>query len=267
MVTKEKKRKILERYKNNEEKILVANILDKGNRYEKTNKIEYTDFLNLNEYRIVISILNELSISYKEFSLNNILTKKVIFFTPDYVEVNNEFFSNYIACLKIKPNISSKLAHKDYMGGIYSLGVKHEVIGDIFATEDAGYVFCKKSISEYIVLNMYKIANQEVKVVEMSFDEEEIMNLSLHFIEKEYIVASMRIDAVLASVYKLSRNEVKEKIQKGDLFLNDKNEYYLSHFLKEGDIVSFKRCGKFKLGKCLRKTRSDRTVIKIYKYS
>lgn len=267
MITREYKRKILERFKNDEEKVLVANVLDKIYRFEKIGKIEYTCFLNLNEFNIISAILNELNISYEIFSLNDKLTKKMIFFIPEYINIDNDFFSNYITCLKIKPNVTSKLTHKDYMGSIYSLGIKHEVIGDIFATNQAGYVFCQKIIAEYIILNMYKVGNQEVEVTELSFESDEVKNLSLSFEEKEYIVASMRIDAVLATIYNLSRSEVKEKIQKGDLFLNDKNEYYLSHSLKEGDIISFKRCGKFKVGKELRKTRSDRTVILIYKYS
>lgn len=267
MITKEFKRKLLERYKNNDEKILVASVLDKVNRFEKTSKIENTCFLNLNEFSIITSILNELNIKYIQFSLNDILNKKMIFFIPEYIECNNEFFSSYISCLKIKTKASSKLTHKDYMGSIFSLGVKHEVIGDIFALKESGYVFCEKSISDYILYNLYKVGNQEVEVTNISLDSNELQRLSLNLEEKDYIVASKRIDVVLAAVYNLSRSEVKGKVQKGDLFLNDKNEYYLSHSLKEGDIVSFRKCGKFKVGKEIRKTRSDRIVIKIYKYS
>ena len=70
MITKELKRKILDRYKLEDERIVVANVLDKVYRYEKSDKLEYTSFLNLNEYGIIIAILNELNVKYSVFSLN-----------------------------------------------------------------------------------------------------------------------------------------------------------------------------------------------------
>ena len=43
------KREILEKYKKEEERILVAKLLDKIELCEKRNKMEYTDFLD--EYK------------------------------------------------------------------------------------------------------------------------------------------------------------------------------------------------------------------------
>ncbi len=190
----------------------------------------------------------------------------MIFFVPNYMQLNMNFFSNYIACIKISPNLVNKLTHKDYMGSIYSLGIKNDVIGDIFATSKAGYVFCQKSISEYIILNLYKVGNQDVSVEEISLDCNEIKELEIGFKEVEVMVPSKRIDVILAYLYKLSRNEVKDKIQRGDLIFNDKIMYYISTNIKEGDIISFKRCGKFRVGCIIRKTRSEKIVLKIYKY-
>lgn len=267
MITKEIKAKILERFSNKDEKIFVSNILDKVYRFEKVNKIEHTNFLNMNEFNIIIPLLNELKVDYTVYSLNNKLTKKIIFFIPEYVEKNNVFFSNYIFAIKISSNTHEKLLHKDYMGAIYSLGIKHEMIGDIFVNNNSCIVFCLSSVKDYILNNLYKVNKQEVEAKEIVIDEELINLLDINLIRKEYIVSSLRADALLSVVYNLSRSEVKSKINGGDLFINDKNEYYLSTLLKENDIVSFKRCGKLKVGKVIRKTRSDRTVIEIYQYS
>lgn len=266
MTKKEKKNKILERYKLQEERIFVSNLIDKAYKYETYGKIEYTNFLNLNEQKIAITVLNELGIDYKIFSFEDRLTKKVIFFVPEYIEINNEFFNEYISCIKITAKSCDKLKHKDYMGAIYSLGVKHEVIGDIFVKENYGYVFLFKNVSCYIVLNLFKVGNEEVKVEEISLLDSSIKEISYDLEEKEIIVASLRVDALLSVIYKKSRNEVKEKITKGDLYINDKEERFLSYNLKEGDIVSFRKCGKLQIGKVIRKTRSDRIVISVKMY-
>mgnify|MGYP003485749846 FL=1 len=94
MITKEQKIKILEKYKNDEERLLLSSIIDKVNKFEKTDKIEYTNFLNLSEYNSVIFLLNELNVKYITFSLDNKLTKKVIFFIPSYITDEKDIFSN-----------------------------------------------------------------------------------------------------------------------------------------------------------------------------
>lgn len=267
MISKNDKNKVLERFNDKEERILISNILDKAYRFEKTDKLEYTSFLNLNEFNTISCILNELKVKYIYFDLNGKLSRKIIFFVPEYIEKNETLYSNYISVLKIIPNVSGRLTHKDYMGAVYSLGLKHEVIGDIFVTENQGYIFCLSSVSEYIRTNLFRVGNQEIEITQISLFSNEINSLEISLEKKEYIVASLRVDAVLSVVYNLSRSEVKARINQGNLYINDKNEYYLSQNLEEGDIVSFRKCGKLKIGKKIRKTRSDRTVIEIFIYS
>lgn len=268
MTNKEKKNKILERYKDENIRIFVSNLIDKVYRYLNFDKVEHTNFLNLNEYDIAISVLNEYEINYTVFSLEEKLLKKVIFLLPQYIskEGYNEIFEKYISSIKIAAKSRDKLKHKDYMGAIYSLGIKREYIGDIFVNQNNCYVFLINNMSEYILSNFLKVGNEEVKVEKISLFSDEIKNLSYEFEEKEYIVSSLRVDAVLAIIYKKSRSEIKEKILKGDLYINDKEERYLSHILKEGDIVSFRKCGKIKIGNSIRKTRSNRIVISVKNY-
>ena len=58
MLTKQKRDNIVQRFENREEKIIVSSVLDKVYRFEKNGKLEYTNFLNLNEYSIIVKILN-----------------------------------------------------------------------------------------------------------------------------------------------------------------------------------------------------------------
>ena len=266
MMTRNDKIKILERLENKEEKILISNILDKAYRYERENKLFHTNFLNLYELQISTKILDSLNITYYVYTTNESADKKVIFFLPDYIQITDDFFEEYINCIKIIPNIKNKLLHKDYMGAIYSLGIKHEMIGDIFASSNFAYVFCMKNIADYLLNNLFKVANQEVILKNIPLTLDEVKNLSFNLEEKEYIIPSLRVDALLSNIYNLSRNNVKDKILAGDLYINDRNIFYPNTLIKENDIVSFKRAGKLKVGSTIRKTKSDNIVIKIFKY-
>ena len=53
------KQEILEEYKNQEERLLIAKILDKLDFIKTKNKIEYTDFLNLHEQDLVFKLMKK----------------------------------------------------------------------------------------------------------------------------------------------------------------------------------------------------------------
>lgn len=267
MITKNIKSKILENITKKEEKLLISNILDKVLRFKNNNTLEFTFFLDLNEIDIVKKVLDYLKINYFIAKPNLYAEKQVVLFIPDYLEFNtNKVISDNISCIKIIPPIKGKLLHKDYMGSIYSLGIKHEMIGDIMAYDSCAYVFVMNTIRKFILDNLIKVKNQNVILELVDLNSDEVLNLSYNFTEKEYIVCSKRIDAILSSVYNLSRKQVKEKINSGDLYINSKINFYITDNLKKGDIVSFKRCGKFMFDDVVRETKNKNIVIKIKKY-
>lgn len=268
MIDKKSKNEILNGIKDKDEKIVISNILDKAIKFEKTDSVYFTNFLNLNELYNIEKILNYFSVKYVVFSPNKDIEKKNIAFIPSYLEDDiNKIFLEHVSCIKISLNCNVRLLHKDYMGAIYSLGVKREFIGDIIAKGNVAYFFCMKSVEGYFMYNLNSVGKYDVELKVVDMFSEEVKSLSLNFIEKEYIIPSLRVDGMLSEVYNLSRSETKEKIVKGDLFINDRNIFYPSTLINFGDIVSFKKCGKLKVGEKLRNTKSGNIVIKIYKYN
>lgn len=268
MIDRKRKSEILNSIKDKEERLIISNILDKAIKFEKTDLVYVSNFLNLDELYNVCKILDYFNVKYSVFMPYKDIEKKNIAFIPTYLGDNvDKVFLEHISCIKISLNCRVNLLHKDYMGAIYSLGVKREFIGDIVVKENFAYFFCMKSVEEYFMYNLNSVGKYEVTLDRVDIFSDEIKSLSLNFIEKEYIVPSLRIDAILSCVYNLSRSETKDKIVKGDLFINDKNIFYPNTLVKKGDIVSFKRCGKLKIGEVLRTTKSGNLVIKIYKYN
>lgn len=268
MIDKKRKNEILNGIKDKDEKIIISNILDKAIKFEKVDSVYVSNFLNLNELYNVSQILDYFNIKYSIFTPYMDIEKKNIAFIPSYLEDDKEkVFLEHISCIKISLNSRVRLLHKDYMGAIYSLGVKREFVGDIIVKENIAYFFCMKSVEEYFMYNLNSVGKYEVTLDRVDILSDEIKSLSLNFIEKEYIVPSLRIDAILSGVYNLSRSETKDKIVKGDLFINDKNIFYPNTLVKKDDIISFKKCGKLRIGEVLRNTKSGNLVINIYKYN
>ncbi|MEG1705389.1 MAG: YlmH/Sll1252 family protein [Clostridia bacterium] len=255
------RQEILDKYKVKEERIFVSNILDKINKFEITNNIIYTNFLNLNEFNIATNLINQFNINYTYFSLNDILEKRSIAIIPEYIKQCN--FEN-ISCIKVKNNSQIKLLHKDYMGAIYNIGIAEDMIGDIIVKENIAYIFLMKSILEYVLLNFNKVGNIKVEIETIDINN---IDISYNFEDINIIVSSKRIDIVLSHLYNLSRNEIDKKILKNELVINSKIINNKTYLIKENDIIAFKKCGKFKYIGISKTTKTGNLVINIKKYS
>ncbi len=266
MISKSEKQVILLNINSKDEKIKISNVIDKYNKSDIASKITNTNFLDLNEKNVVTSILNREKINYKVFFVNSYCEKCIIFFIPEYLNEDSIQYNEYISCIKIKCGNFGKLKHKDFMGSIYSLGIKNEFLGDIFLTDNACYVFVIKTVEKYILDNLIKVANQNVECMDVSLDSKELEKLKIDYISKEYIIPSRRVDALLSEVYNLSRKKVKDKIMSGDLYINAKECTNPSLEFYKDDIVSFRKCGKFRVGNEIRQTKSGNICINIEKY-
>jgi len=255
------RQEVLNKYNDKDDKIFASNILDKINKYEKTGFLLTTNFLDVNEFKISVELLNKYQIEYKFFSLGEVLEKRCIAILPEY---SDSYDFSCVSCIKVTPNSNSKLLHKDYMGSIYNMGITEDVIGDIIVFEEYAYIFLMTTVLEFILFNYEKVGNSKIniEVVDINNLEEIIHN----FEDKNIIVPSNRVDTVLAHVYKLSRSEVENKISKKELYINSKCVTSKTYTLKENDIVSFRKCGKFKYINIVKKTKSDNLVIMITMY-
>lgn len=266
MISKEIKSKILNYYDKKEDKIFAGAIIDKVNKFETSNYMVCTNFLNMKEKEIAVSILNKQDINYYLFNPLKDTERTVIFIFPEYLDIE-EILYKYITVIKVVPKVKGKITHREYMGTIYSLGLREDMIGDIFVCNDSCYLFCLKQIEKYILNNLSKVAKTEVNLESLDLYSKEVKSIKLNLKHMEVIIPSLRVDVILSEVFCLSRSEVKTKIQNGDLCINAKEMFFVAYEVKHKDIISFRKCGKFKIGNVLRNTKSGKFVLTIDKYN
>lgn len=166
-----------------------------------------------------------------------------------------------IVCIKISPvseKFADTLTHRDFLGALMNLGIKRSTLGDIITEKNACFLFCLESISEYIIDNLSRIKHTTVKC-ELIDTPESIISKKPE--TEEHIVSSLRADAVIASVYRLSRNKTALLFRQEKVFINAVQCNKEAALLKAGDVVSVRGYGKFTVGKTLGETKKGRTVI------
>ncbi len=233
-----------------EDKILLANVLDKYNAYEKNGISTYTNFLNMGQAKLISSFLDNRKISYSIYQPYPFL-EKVIFYFGEY----ENFVTFYKASI-------TDITHSQILGTLFSLGFDESLIGDIFVEEGYFYYTNLTRMNSFLESNLMMIKGELIKLIKV---DEIILNRK-HFEEINILVSSMRIDSVVSKITSKSRNQVNEMILDKLVLLNYSELNKMNVLLKEGDILSIRRFGKYKIGKVNGYTKKDNIVLEIIRY-
>ena len=165
-----------------------------------------------------------------------------------------------ITALEITFRKMDKLTHRDFLGALMSLGIERETIGDILVEDGRCIVFVKSEIKDYIQSQLFKIGNAGVKIREADPDS---LPKGRGFEELALTVSSLRLDNIVAAVSGLSRDKTKQLIMSGNVTLNSLPCDNVSKSVSEGDGMSIRGKGKYKIGGVLGETKKHRIRIKV----
>lgn len=246
------------------DKILISKVNDLFRLCEKYSAERFLGFLDGAQLAVV-----EDSVSFP-YGFNVMLfggfsdaEKKIVGVFPDWCEPQEDLFP--IAVLRIKSSFSGGLTHRDYLGSLLSLGIDQSKLGDILVdSESSAYCFVYEDIAQYICDNLRKIGNKGVTVTSISLDE--VADVSRKYQRMELVCASLRTDAVVAAITKLSRQKASELISSGKVKINHRVTSDNSKPLSVDDLVSIRGFGRFVIRGEGGKTRKDRLHITVDKY-
>ncbi len=181
-----------------------------------------------------------------------------------------------ITLLKIYPAMAKyaeALTHRDYLGSLIGLGLEREKIGDIIIPRvdadnsekqrKAVYVFVIDKISDYIIENLGYVKHTNIRVEKCDEVPEEAVP---HLEELSVIVSSNRMDAIVAKLYNLSREQSLKLFVEGKVFLNGITMTSNARPLKTGDIISVRGYGKFIFDGEGGATRKEKLYVHVRKY-
>lgn len=172
---------------------------------------------------------------------------------------------NKMPNIKIYEIISNNdLRHQDILGTLYSLNISDEMFGDVVIWNNRYFIIILSSIDNYIKSNLTSIRNSKVDLIEK--DPYYLRNYKQEYEECIIIVPSIRVDVIVSKIINSSRSNALEKIKNGDIYLNYELLTKPTYMLKENDIFSIRKYGKYKFLGEINKTKKGSLVIKYLKY-
>ena len=225
----------------NEQELCKKRLVDLSRQAEIKGFATFSSFLNLNELNIYHSIEKSLYTDSKGFGGYDGAERQMIAFIPDAL-----YFEFPIRCIKITPKypkFAEKLTHRDVLGSLMNLGIERSTLGDILCLNDEYYVFCEKTIFPFIMENLTKIRHTMVDLKE----EKEYQQLSSNIeLEERYdMIASNRIDCIIAKAFHLSRSESAQLLASEKVFINGKCITNCNQSCEDGAIVSVRGKSRF----------------------
>lgn len=264
------KQKILSDYKKQEDKILLAQILDKIEFSKQREKLEYTDFLDMYQVSLVNSFMKK--IDFKNYILyggfEESERKVLILYHEKYnMTMIEKNYSKIIKVIRINLNDEDKgkYSHRNYLGGIVKLGMKREKVGDILVSDDGADILVKEESAETLKNELGTLTRFENARIEM-VDLQDLRQQEIKVEELNIIVPSLRLDNFVSDLARTSRSKAVQIIDSERVFINGQNETKASKQIKLNDVITIRGKGRFIVKEFSGTTRSGRTVVKIEKY-
>ena len=264
------KQEILKEYKNQEEKILLSFILDKIKFVEKTNKIQNTNFLNMQQISLVESFLEK--IKYTNYILwggYGKAERQVLIIYPDKLnkEMVEKNYTKIMSIIRIKLQEADygKYSHRNYLGGIIKLGLEREKIGDILVTKEGADIIALNEAKTFLLQELPMLTRfNGSNIIEETIDNLNKTEQQIEIIK--IIVPSVRIDNFVSDLARTSRTKALDIIKSERVFVNGKLEIKTSKQIKVDDIITIRGKGRFVVKGFIGTTRSGRTIVEIEKY-
>lgn len=256
--------------KSNERKLLEAKIRDQYKFAVSKNKITYTDFLNMADRSVAEKLLKEEKITNYIFFGGNVENsdRNILIFYPDKfsIEMVEKNYSKILAILRIDLPKDLNYEHRIYLSGIMKLGIKREKVGDILVRDHGADIITFCEMADYLKNNLenltrFKSANIDITSInDVKYQEKK-------FEEFTIIVSSMRLDNFVSELARTSRTKALEIINQQKVFVDYTMETKFSKKINIGNVINIRGKGKFIVGEIDHKTKSDKYVINIKKYS
>ena len=259
------RRSLLDRAaKSAEDRVLLGHILDKYDQCRQRNLPTNTAFLSPAEAQGARDLLRAAAI-HKGFALlggYEGAERRMLFFLPDWQEEADE--SESMTALRCTYRKEDTLTHRDFLGSLMAQGITREKLGDILVSEGSCDLIVSRDIAPYLLQNVTSAGRVKLSVSEIGLSGLNVPELKVKEIRDT--VSTLRLDAVAASGFSMSRGKAQELISSGRVQLNHRETLKADAPVAQGDVVSARGLGKFEVAEVGGLSKKGRTALLLRRY-
>ena len=191
--------------------------------------------------------------------------RTVCVFLPDWLEGSDWQAQDELAAIECAyPPTGAELTHRDLLGGLMGIGLTREKVGDILTGDTAAQIVCLREAAPIILSQFEQAGRYRLKLREISLSHLSPAPAQVKVIHDT--VSTLRLDAVLASGFSLSRSRAAEAVAAGRVSVNHRECLKPDKPVVEGDVLTCRGLGKCVLKSVGGQSRKGRIIIEIERY-
>ena len=249
-----------------EERLLLRRVLDQSVGAARKCEPCRTPFLTPREGALAKQLIAALGYPAHRFEGGySGAERQICLFLPDWLDpedVTPE--QSGLTSLRAVWYEGDTLSHRDMLGSLMGLGVRREMVGDLLVAEHSCDILLLPEVLPYLRENLTHAGRVKLRLTQIPLDQVYVPPLSKKVIRAT--VSSLRLDAVAAAGFGISRGRMAEAISSGRVSLNHLECSHADQGVAEGDVLSCRGMGKCRLAEVGGQSRKGRLAITMERY-
>lgn len=244
--------------------MLLAKLWDKIDAGMRKNIPASTCFLSPRELELARFLFGQPE-GLHEFGGYEDAERKMLIYLPEYLDESAlREPDSPITCLHARFFQGDSPSHRDFLGALIGAGVSRENIGDICVGNENCDFFVSSQIAPFLLSEFRQAGRTHIQLEVTALDQVQVTEAKVKEIKNT--LASMRLDSVICSGFRIGRSLASQYVSAGKVAINGLPTEKPDKIVPEGAKISVRGLGKIKLAKINGTTRSGRTSVVIYKY-
>ena len=156
------------------------------------------------------------------------------------------------------------IGHRDVLGSLMGLGIERDVIGDIIMNGAGAQILADAKMADWIREHFVKVAMVPVTVEEIPLSAVQPPKQEAKVVRAT--VASLRLDAVGAAGFGISRSKMAAAVDGQKIQVNWQTAKGTSQAVKPGDVISYRGRGRIEIKELTGQSRKGRLGLVIERY-
>ena len=247
-----------------EDKLLLAKLWDKINAGIRKNIPANTCFLSPRELELSRYLFGD-EPGLLSFGGYPDAERKMLCWLPEYLdEAYLQGDDSPLVCLQATFWDGDTPSHRDFLGALMGCGVARESVGDIAVGKGSGYLLVTRDIAPFLLQNFISAGKTHLHLEEIPLSTLEIPEPETKEIRDT--VASLRLDSIVSSGFRIGRSLAGEYIAAGKAAIDGLPCEKPDKTVAEGMKISVRGLGKIKIYSVGGTTKKGRISVVIHRY-
>lgn len=244
-----------------EERLLLAQVAEKVEICQERNYPTCTKFLDLHETGLARKLLEAMGDRSGRFwGGHENAERQVLLFLPEWMEdIPTKGEDCPLAAIRCIRSKGDTLTHRDYLGSLMGLGLQRNGIGDILVGDHGADIIVLRELVPFLLTNYGKAGRKHLSVEQIPLSRVIIPQETVTWLRDT--VASMRLDAVTAAMFRLSRAKAADAVRAGKVFVNQQECLRPDREVAVHDRITLRGMGRGEVDSILGESKKDRIVI------